>query len=386
MSSKRRLSIFDTTLRDGEQAPGNAMSVEDKVRLALCLEELGVDVLEIGFPASSPQDAAAALAIAQVVRRPKLAALSRGTRSDIDAALKAMEPAGGGIVHLMGVASDIHLEHKRHMTRSQAIAELSASVAYAVRAGAAGVIIGLEDATRADRIHIKAMIEAGREAGGTAVGIGDTVGCTTPNEFEDLVSFIREVGQLPVSVHCHDDLGMATANTLAGVRAGAEEVQVTLCGIGERAGNAALEEVAAALDAKSDYYKATTQIELAMLPDACAVLLSVIGERMAKGKAIIGENAFSTEAGIHQHGILNDPRTYEFLNPERFGRERRLVIGRHSGRAVLLERIRAAGLEPVPELVEQLYSQVVDSSVPSLFDDDAYLIDRYRELGAQRVY
>jgi 2-isopropylmalate synthase len=385
MLALRRVSVFDTTLRDGEQAPGNAMSVDDKVKLALCLEELGVDVLEIGFPAASPQDAAAALAIARAVSRPKVAALCRATRTDIDAALAAMEPAGGGIIHLMGVASDIHLEHKRHMSRKEAIEELAASVAYAADAGAASVIIGLEDATRADRQHIQALITAGREAGGTVVGIGDTVGCATPTEFADLVRFIKEVGGLPVSVHCHDDLGLATANTLAAVDAGAEEVQVTLCGIGERAGNAALEEVAAAIATKADYFRAATGIKLPMLQDACGLLLSVIGERMPRGKAIIGENAFSTEAGIHQHGVLNDPRTYEFLKPEGFGRQRRLVIGRHSGRAVLRDRIRASGLEPVPELVEELYLQVVDSPAPNMFDDDSYLVNRYRQLGAQRV-
>lgn len=380
MSALRRVSVFDTTLRDGEQAPGNAMSVGDRVKLAVCLEELGVDVLEIGFPAASPQDAEAALAVAKAVSRPKLAALCRATRADIDAAFTAMEPAGGGIIHTMGVASDIHLQHKRHMSRAQAVDEMAAAVAHAARRGAAGVIIGLEDATRANRQHIASLIAAGRQAGGTAVGIGDTVGCTTPWELADLVRFIRDVGGLPVSVHCHDDLGMATANTLAAVRAGAEEVQVTLCGIGERAGNAALEEVAGALDAKGDYFGAGTGIRLPLLQDACALLLSIVGDRLPRGKAIIGENAFSTEAGIHQHGILNDPRTYEFLTPERFGRTRRLVLGRHSGRAVLRHRIQAAGLEPVPDVVEELYRQLIESPAPHMFDDRSYLVGRYQDL------
>jgi len=358
------------------------MTIADKVELALCLEKLGVDVLEVGFPAASPQDAAAALAISRAVRRPKLAALCRATRHDIDSALGAMERIGVGIIHLMGVASDIHLEHKRHMTRGQAIEELTAAVAYAANAGTAGVIIGLEDATRADRQHLKAMIAAGREAGGTAIGVGDTVGCTTPAEFADLVGYLKEVGGLPVSVHCHDDLGLATANTLAAIKVGADEVQVTLCGIGERAGNAALEEVAAAIDARSDYFEAETQIDLAKLQDACGLLLSIIGETVPKGKAIIGENAFSTEAGIHQHGILNDPRTYEFLQPERFGRQRRLVIGRHSGRSVLRARLRAAGIEPAADLIERLYLELIHTSSANNLYDEHYLINRYRMLGS----
>ncbi len=378
----RSIQIFDTTLRDGEQAPGNSMTVDQKIEMAIILDDLGTNTIEAGFPVCSPADALAVREIAREVKSAKVCCMCRCNSTDVDVALSALEHANAPQIELVAVGSDIHLKYKRRISRDEAVKELVESIERVRAAGIEDIIFSLEDGTRGSPAHRRALVEAGVEAGGTQVLIPDTVGCAVPQEMYDLVTETRGWSQgVPVGVHCHDDLGLATANTLAAIEAGAVEVQVTLCGIGERAGNTSYEEVVAALHSKQDYFGCTTTVKLDRLYSASQRLLEIISERLPRAKAIIGENAFATEAGIHQQGILNHPSTYEFLDPGWFARERRLVVGRHSGRAVIRHKVaEAQGSTPDPVVVDRLYHELVEGNDFKAFGDDRYLQERYREL------
>jgi 2-isopropylmalate synthase len=378
----RLIRIFDTTLRDGEQAPGNSMTVDQKVEVAMMLEDLGTNTVEAGFPVCSPADALAVREIARAVKNAKICCMCRCNSLDVDAALGALEHASEPQIELVAVGSDIHLKYKRRISRDEAVRELVESIERVRAVGIEDIIFSLEDGTRGSLEHRRALVKAGVEAGGTQVLIPDTVGCAVPQEMRDLVTETKAWSQgVPVGVHCHDDLGLATANTLAAIEAGAVEVQVTLCGIGERAGNTSYEEVVAALHSKQDHYGCWTTVRLDRLYPASQRLLETISERLPRAKAIVGENAFATEAGIHQQGILNHPSTYEFLDPGTFGRERRLVVGRHSGRAVIRHKVAdAEGMDPDPAIVDRLYRELVEGDDFPAFGDDLYLQERYREL------
>ncbi len=384
MPGERALRVFDTTLRDGEQAPGNSMRTAEKIEVALLLEDLGVNTIEAGFPASSPLDAAAAREIARRVRRATVCCFARCNPADIDAALTALDGAAAPQIELAAVGSDIHLQHKRRITRQEAVRELAQGVEYARGRGVPDVLIGLEDGSRGAPDYLRALVRAGIEAGGTMVVLADTIGRCLPEDMHQLVTQVKAwSGDVPVAVHCHDDLGLAVANTLAAVKAGADEVQVTLCGIGERAGNASFEEVVAAVDARRDALGRTTTIDLRRIPQACGRLLDIISERLPRAKAVIGANAFATEAGIHQQGILRDPSTYELLDPERFGRSRRLVIGRHSGRNIIRYKLGAQRVTPDPVAVDRLYHELLTADDVTAFDDDALLVKRYEAIVAE---
>ncbi|MDT0260430.1 LeuA family protein [Jatrophihabitans lederbergiae] len=352
----RRISIFDTTLRDGEQAPGNAMSTADKLELALRLEALGVDCVEAGFPASSPNDFEATRAISQALTRIPFATLCRAVRSDVATAVEA-GGAANHVIQIMGTGSDVHLEHKRGITRKEAIAELVDTAIFAKSLGVEVLGLGIEDATRGDPQFLQALTESAVEAGADYIPVADTSGCMTPNEFGDLIGQIRTWAPAPVRIglHCHNDFGLALANSVAGLEAGADDVQVTLGGIGERAGNTALEELCALIAYKGHKLGLSTGVDLTGMYSVYNRLREVIRLEEPRTKAIFGRYAFGTAAGIHQHGMLRNPETYEYVEPAQFGRDRSLLISRHSGRAVLRYLLEQIDVHPDEEQLAELY-------------------------------
>ncbi|PRY36918.1 LeuA family protein [Umezawaea tangerina] len=366
----RRVGIFDTTLRDGEQAPGNAMSAQDKLELALRIEALNVDVVEAGFPASSPNDFAATKAIAGALSRAQVATLARARRDDVETAVQA---AGGRnhVLQILGTGSDIHLEHKLGITRQQAIDDAVDAAGFAASLGVETVSVGIEDATRGHPDHLRQLTERAVEAGARYIPVADTSGCATPEEFGDLIARIREWAPAPVrvGVHCHNDFGLATANAVAGLRAGADDVQVTVGGIGERAGNTAMEEVCALLAYKHEQLGLFAEVDLAAIHSVYTRLREVIRLEEPRNKAIFGKYAFGTAAGIHQAGVLRNPATYEYVEPARFGRERTLLISRHSGRAVLRHLLTGLGLSLDADEVDEIYRVHIAERVESDCED-----------------
>ncbi|MET9578868.1 pyruvate carboxyltransferase [Streptomyces massasporeus] len=356
----RRVSIFDTTLRDGEQAPGNAMGPEQKLDIALAVEALGVDVIETGMPGSSASDYKATRLIAEAMSTARIATLSRAVHEDVRLAVEA-GGTGRHHVQIMATGSETHLRHKRGISRAEAVREVVGAISYAKELGADHVTLGLEDASRGSDGLLRELVRESVAAGADNVAVADTTGCMLPREYGDLIARIRSWAgpQIVVSTHCHEDLGLSLANTLAGVEAGADEVQTSLAGIGERAGNTPLEEMIAVLVHKGEALGVTTDVRPEGLYGAYEVLRRTIGLPQPRNKAIFGTNAFATQAGIHQAGMLRAPVTYEYVEPHRFGRERSILVGRHSGRAVLRFVMAQMGLEPDERLVDLVYEQHV---------------------------
>ncbi|MFD9698282.1 LeuA family protein [Lentzea sp. NPDC059081] len=358
----RRISVFDTTLRDGEQAPGNAMSPQTKLELALAIEALGVDVIEVGFPNSSPSDFTALQLVSRALTTARFCSLARANRADIEAAV-----AGGGTdrhqVEIMVTGSELHMEHKRGITRAENLAECEFAIGLARSLGVRDISLGLEDASRGSDDLLRALIETGLAEGATTVVLADTTGHMVPGEFGEMTAKVRSwiSDDVVLSVHCHDDMGLSLANALAAVEAGADEVQATVAGIGERAGNTPLEELAAVLTYKGHLYDAHTTVETAGLHDVFQTLSRKIGLAPPRNKAIFGDNVFSTLAGIHQAGMLRNPITYEYVEPERFGQERKILVGRHSGRAVLRHVFDELGLPWDAELGQKVYEEHIAS-------------------------
>ncbi|MEV7187268.1 pyruvate carboxyltransferase [Kitasatospora sp. NPDC093102] len=355
----RRLRVFDSTLRDGEQAPGNAMNPEQKLELALAIEATGVDTIESGFPSSSPSDLEATKLIAQALTTAKVATLNRAVREDIELAAEA-----GGIDHqvqIMATGSDVHLEHKRGLTRVEGMKEIIDSIKFARELGFTDITLGIEDASRGSDDMLRPLIEASVEEGARTVALADTTGCLIPSEFGAQVARVRSwvPDDVILSTHCHQDLGLSLANALAGVEAGADEVQATLAGIGERAGNTPLEELAAVLLYKGEQLGVTSRLRTEKLYDAYLILGRIIGMSAPRNKAIFGENAFATQAGIHQAGMLRNPVTYEYVEPHLFGRERGILIGRHSGRNVIRNMFDQMGLGVERELLDEIYDTYI---------------------------
>ncbi|HEX8848126.1 MAG TPA: 2-isopropylmalate synthase [Gemmatimonadaceae bacterium] len=344
--------IFDTTLRDGEQSPGCTMTLTEKLEVARQLARLGVDVIEAGFPAASPGDADAVRAIAAELARddaPIVCGLARATVSDVETCLAAIAPAARPRVHVFLATSNIHLEHKLRCTREELIARARDAVMLA-RSAVADVEFSPEDATRSDRAFLLDVLAAVIEAGATTLNIADTVGYATPAEYEALIARVCALAArapgVVVSTHCHDDLGLAVANSLAGVRAGARQVECTINGIGERAGNASLEEIVMALETRRDHFGVSTRIDTRELMRSSRVVSSCTGSYVAANKAIVGANAFAHEAGIHQDGMLKHASTYEIIAPETVGADgSQLVLGKHSGRHALRRRLASLGYE-----------------------------------------
>ena len=344
----RKVRIFDTTLRDGDQMAGVELSLEDKIEIARILDELGVDIIEAGFPASSEVDFKTIRVLSREVSSSKLAALARATRKDVDAAAASE----AHVIHVFIATSDIHLKYKLKLSREEVLSRISDVVEYA-RSYTPLVLFSAEDGTRSDREFLVQAYREAVSAGAKYINIPDTVGAITPWEFYDLVAYVRS--KLPrevwIDVHCHNDFGMATANTLVGIAAGADGAQVTINGFGERAGNAALEEVVAALHFLMG---AETGIKLEMLTEVSKLVAQKFGISLQPNKPVVGLNAFAHEAGIHVHGVLENPITYEVMPPEAVGNRRRIVLGRHSGRHAVAWVLQEMGIDPPRELIDYI--------------------------------
>lgn len=357
-----RVIVFDTTLRDGEQSPGATLTSDEKLEVADALVALGVDVIEAGFPAASPGDFEAVRSIASRVKGAVVAGLARAVESDIERAAQAVKGAESPCIHTFISSSDIHLKHQIRMTREQVLDRVTATVSYA-RSFTSDVEFSAMDATRSDWDFLVQIFKRAIEAGARTINVPDTVGYTTPGEYASLISFLREnvagIDDCVISVHCHDDLGLATANTLAAVQAGARQVEVTVNGIGERAGNTSLEEVVMALATRPDHYNgAFTGITTERLVPTSRLVSTLTGLQVQVNKAIVGGNAFAHEAGIHQDGVLKERTTYEIMNPSDVGWEgTKLVLGKHSGRAGFRSTITEIGLRLDEEQLNAAYQR-----------------------------
>ena len=356
------VKIFDTTLRDGEQSPGFSMTMPEKIRMARQLESLGVDIIEAGFPIASPGDLEGTRAVAREIRGCTVAALARARRDDIDAALDGISGAAHPRLHTFLATSDLHLHHKLRLTREEALEAIATNVGYA-RKHCAEVEFSAEDASRTDIDFLCKAVSAAVRAGATIINLPDTVGYAVPEEyaamFRDVIAFLDGAHGITLSAHCHDDLGLGVANSLAAVQAGARQLELTINGIGERAGNAALEEVVVLLNVRQAKLGVTTNVHLDKLYATSRLLTEITGAAVAPNKAVVGANAFAHEAGIHQDGILKNPLTYEIISPEAVGVPKRsLVLGKHSGRNALRAALVEIGYAPTPEELDQCYRRV----------------------------
>src|SRR5213080_4470971 len=354
--------IFDTTLRDGEQSPGFSMNTEEKIRLARQLAALNVDVIEAGFPISSRGDLEAVQKVAKEVRTVPIAALARAKKDDVSAALEALEPAAAPRLHIFLATSDLHLRVKLKMTREQALEAIGSMVRFG-RQHVGEVEFSAEDAGRTDIDFLCQVCRSAVDAGATVLNLPDTVGYAVPEEYGAMFTRVREfLGDpdgITLSAHCHDDLGLAVANSLAAVRAGVRQIECTINGIGERAGNASLEEVVVALAVRKESFGAQTNINLSQLFPASRLLTEITGAQVAPNKAVVGANAFAHEAGIHQDGIIKNPLTYEIISPESVGvPSRSLVLGKHSGRNALRTALKDLGFEANDAELAEIYRRV----------------------------
>lgn len=358
------VKIFDTTLRDGEQSPGATMTIEEKLHVAEQLVRLNVDIIEAGFPAASPGDLAAVKEIARRTKGVAIAGLARTTVTDIDAAWEGVREAERPVIHVFMATSEIHLTHKLRISREEGLQQARAMVAYA-RNLCPTVEFSAEDATRSDWEYLCQVTEAAIKAGATTINIPDTVGYTLPHEYEALFRYLRErvpgMEDVTMSAHCHNDLGMATANTLAAIKAGARQVEVTINGIGERAGNTAVEEVVMALRTRPDSFdNVDTRIHAKEFLAASQLVSRLTGLPVQPNKAVVGANAFAHEAGIHQDGMLKNRLTYEIMTPQSVGwTETKLVLGKHSGRHGLDARLRQLGHKLSAEDLKVAYRRFV---------------------------
>ena len=346
---QNRISIFDTTLRDGEQSPGCPMNLTEKVRMANKLQDLGVDIIEAGFPIASEGDFSAVRAVAAQCQTIKVAALCRTAEQDVARAADALQYAVHPRIHTFCATSDIHLEHKLKKSRSEVIEMTRAAIRQA-RNYAEDVEFSAEDATRSDIDYLCEVLDVAVDAGASVLNVPDTVGYTTPMEYTYLVQQVRDRvvrdRDVIISVHCHNDLGLAVANSLAAIEAGARQVECTVNGIGERAGNASLEEIVMALHVRADRLPFETNIKTSELYPTSQMLSSIVGFEVQPNKAIVGRNAFAHEAGIHQHGVINNPLCYEIMTPESVGvPTSSLVLGKHSGRHALSLRYTELGYD-----------------------------------------
>src|SRR5436190_1047504 len=364
MSTPARVTVFDTTLRDGEQAPGFSLDVPSKLAMARALDTLGVDIIEAGFPIASPADAEAVRQIALTLHRPVIAALARTRRQDIEEAAQALAPAARSRIHTFLATSDLHLTRKLRISREECLASAVDAVRFA-RTFTDDVEFSAEDATRSDRDLLCRVIEAVIAAGCTTVNLPDTVGYATPDEirdfFADIMSRVPNAGKAMFSAHCHNDLGLAVANSLAAIQGGVRQVECAMNGIGERAGNASLEELVMALRVRQDRLPYDTGIKSEALFASSQLLSSLTSEPVQANKAIVGRNAFAHEAGIHQDGVLKDARTYEIMRPEDVGQSisSRLVLGRHSGRHAVQSRCEALGFTLAGTEIDAVYRAVI---------------------------
>ncbi len=380
---KEKVMIFDTTLRDGEQAPGAAMNLEEKLLIAKTLEKMGVDVIEAGFPAASDGDFEAVNQIAKIIKTSIVCGLARAKKSDIERTAQAVKPAAKPRIHTFLATSAIHMKYKLKMDEAQVLQAITDSVSLAHNL-CGDVDWSPEDATRSDRGFLFKAIETAIKAGARTINIPDTVGYSTPDEFFDLIKAIKNnvsnIDKALISTHCHNDLGLAVANSLAGVMAGARQVECTINGIGERAGNAALEEIVMAIKTRGDFYNFDTNIDTKMIMRASKLVSNITGFAVQYNKAIVGANAFAHESGIHQDGMLKNRETYEIMTPESIGLDKTsLTLGKLSGRAAFKDKLLHIGYDLSEEKFNEAFKnfknladkqkEILDEDIISLVDD-----------------
>jgi 2-isopropylmalate synthase len=389
VSQRERVTIFDTTLRDGEQSPGCSMTPTEKLRMAHQLERLGVDVIEAGFPVSSDGDFCAVQAVAREVRRPVIAALARCRREDVERAWQAVQAAAHPRIHTFLATSDIHLQHKLRISRRECLEQARDAVRLAT-SFCDDVEFSAEDATRSDPDFLCEVLQAIVEAGATTVNIPDTVGYTVPAEFAELITRIRQkvpgTGGVVISAHCHDDLGLSVANSLAAVDAGARQVECTVNGIGERAGNTSLEELVMIMSVRADRYPFHTAVVSEQLFPTSQLLSEITSVGVQPNKAIVGRNAFAHEAGIHQDGVIKHALTYEIMTPESVGVPgTRLVLGKHSGRHALGLRCEQLGFALERRELDAVYRQFVTLADSNKAIDDHQILELIRKVQCMRA-
>jgi 2-isopropylmalate synthase len=357
-----RLYIFDTTLRDGEQSPGFSMNTDEKIRLAHQIEALGVDIIEAGFPIASDDDAHAVKLVATEIKTPVIAALARCNPADIECAGESLKPAARSRIHTFIATSDLHLERKLRISREDCLEAVVTAVKQA-RQYTDDIEFSAEDATRSDMDFLCTVVEAAISVGATTINLPDTVGYCTPEEIQEFFTEVRQrvanIDDIILSTHCHDDLGLAVANSLAAVQAGVRQVECTINGIGERAGNASLEEIVMATRVKPDRLPYETDVVSTELFRTSQMLTELTHESVQANKAIVGRNAFAHEAGIHQDGVIKDRRTYEIMKPEDVGVESTLVLGKHSGRHAVKKQCQDQGYELTRFELDRVYREVI---------------------------
>ena len=384
-----RITIFDTTLRDGEQSPGCSMNVQEKQRLAQQLDRLGVDVIEAGFPIASDGDFEAVQSIAASLRRPIIAGLARACTGDVDRAWQALQGSARPRIHVFLATSDIHLKYKLRITREKCLEQARDAVRHA-KSLCPDVEFSPEDATRTDVAFLCQVVEAAIAAGATTVNIPDTVGYSMPEEYGNLIRTLREkvagIDRVTISTHCHNDLGLAVANSLAGVQAGARQVECAINGIGERAGNASLEEIVMAMRVRPDRYPYETAIAGEHLYPSSQMLAEITRVPVQPNKAIIGRNAFAHEAGIHQDGMLKNPLTYEIMTPQSVGvPDSRLVLGKHSGRHALALRCEQLGHQFERRELDEIYRRFVVLADRIKKVQDSHLLELIQDVASGNV-
>jgi len=374
------IKIFDTTLRDGEQSPGFAMNIRQKILLAKQLEKLGVDVIEAGFPNASPEDFESVKLIAETCQKVEICALARCHEKDIEAAIHALKGAAKPRIHVFIATSDIHLKHKLKISREQAIEKAVMGVKMA-RTFTSHVDFSPEDGTRSDRGFLIEILSAVIQAGVDTINIPDTVGYMTPQEYGDLIGFLRKnvpgIENIIIATHCHDDLGLAVANSLAGVLQGATQIECTINGIGERAGNASLEEIVMTLKTRQDLYQATTHVDTTQLLATSHLLSQITGQKVQANKAIVGKNAFAHGAGIHQHGMISERSTYEIMKPEDVGfSSTHIFLSKHSGRHGLVHRLNELGIDLPSEKLDRVFVKfkALADKKKHIYDEDLILL------------
>lgn len=388
----KQIKIFDTTLRDGEQSPGCTMNLKEKIVLAKQLEALNVDVMEAGFAIASNGDFEAVKTIAQTIKNCSVASLARALEKDIDRAWEALQYANYPRIHTFLATSDIHMKYKLKMTREEVLEKAFYAVKHAKKY-CSDVEFSAEDASRTDINFLTQVVETVIDAGATTVNVPDTVGYTTPDEYFKMIthlkSNVKNIDKIDLSVHCHNDLGLGVANSLAAINAGATQVECTVNGIGERAGNAALEEIVMALNTRSDFFNATTRINTREITRTSKLLSSITGVPVQPNKAIVGENAFAHESGIHQHGMLAERTTYEIMTPESVGLlTNKMVLGKHSGRHAFEDRLKSLGYTLSKEDLDFAFTEfksLVDKK-KNVYDKDLEAIVTKKSISVPQIY
>lgn len=393
---QKQIKIFDTTLRDGEQSPGCSMNLPEKLEMARQLDRLGVDIIEAGFAIASPDDFRAVQAIAGVIEHAKVASLARALKKDIDRAYQAVKDAKHPVLHVFLATSDIHMEYKLRMTREQVLSQIEEMVSYA-KSLCQDIEFSAEDASRSDREFLAKAFSVAVKAGATVINAPDTVGYATPQEMFDMIDYLAKhvegVENVDISTHCHDDLGLAVANSLAAVKAGATQVECTLNGIGERAGNASLEEIVMGIKTRKDFYEMNCNIDTTQIYKSCKLLSSITGVPIAPNKAIVGANAFAHESGVHQHGMMTNRNTYEIMTPASVGiAQTTMVLGKHSGKHAFAERLDELGYDIQGEELEKAFQRfkevadkkktVTDRDIEALLTSQKTVVLPVYELGS----